>query len=108
MPQLGTRELKGLQKAHNWYDKKDNDDLLVATGEALESAFCLVEDCDNFIYGIIDTVFPHEVDYSKLASSDVGGEEPDLVKLAKKVSKLRTPSPLHIEIFPHRNSNGIF
>ena len=56
----------------------------MATGEALDSAFDLVEDCDNFIYGIIDTVFPHEIDYTKLANSDVGGEDPNLVKLAKK------------------------
>ena len=93
--QLTTQQLKNLAKVHKWAEPKKNDELLVATAEDLSTGLAILNHCNDFVLGVVDTIFPNEIDYDELAATDNGPRVDSLTLAAEEGIDSSLPSPAH-------------
>ena len=95
--QLTSQQLKNLAKVHKWAEPKTNVELLVATAEDLNTGLAILKHRNDFVLGVVDTIFPNEIDYDELAATDDGHRVDSLIRAAEEGvdSSLLSPSHTH-------------
>ena len=69
----------------------------MATAEDLNTGLAILKHCNEFVLGVVDTIFPNEIDYDELAATDDGPRVDSLILAAEEGVDSSLPSPAHTQ-----------